>query len=213
MSSTTKEGNNGSSANNSKSETTTPDSAAAAPATTTTTPAAAVDASVDNEDHLYYHEPAIPSMSLSIFVFWILPVIFLAIFARFAVDTTPPPIRQSPGSNIPIKFDAMPGKGPTTKKKKKKVKRDATTASPETRGVRSFPGGPRIVRPSAPSAIPTTSTRPTWPTSYKKVGYNVYPDIVWTDRFSRRLFLLKHRTLDGLFFQPHELFWMPFTQT
>ncbi len=136
---------------------------------TATADGAPDSATVEEHQHCYYYEPAIPSMSLSVFVFWVLPVILIAIFARFAVDTTPPPIRLAPGTNIPIKFDAMPGKKPTSssknKKKKKKGKRtnvETLLGQPDDR--------PRIVRPTAPSAIPTTSTRPTWPTSYKKVG-------------------------------------------
>jgi tetratricopeptide (TPR) repeat protein len=45
-----------------------------------------------NEEALFEEVPK-PSMAISLFISWILPIVIIAIFSRFAVDIEPPPVK------------------------------------------------------------------------------------------------------------------------
>ncbi len=78
-----------------------------------------------------------PSMTVALFVTWILPILIIAVFSRFRVDTEPPRVKLN---NRPISIDttkfSSPRNPPTSKKnvagmmaKKKSQKKKANTKS------------------------------------------------------------------------------------
>lgn len=79
-----------------------------------------------------------PSMTVALFVTWILPILIIAVFSRFGVDTEPPRVKLN---NRPISIDttkfSSPRNPPTSKKnvpgmmaKKKKQKKEDTKSDP-----------------------------------------------------------------------------------
>lgn len=117
-----------------------------------------------------------PSMTLSLFLTWILPVLILALVSRFGVDTEPPSVKVDKGSSRPISVDF----NPNSKSNKNKAPTASPVATPyysknqnNNRGAASAPSTGQnkkqmmmMKKSSTPKSSPPTAAS-SHPTSYQ----------------------------------------------
>lgn len=100
------------------------------------------------DDGLVEEEKKSPSMTVSLFITWILPVLIIAIFSRFRIDTEPPRVKLN--NNRPISIDTT--KFSSTAKKSvagmmatKKKKKSNSKYVPATEPTASHPTSYRVL--------------------------------------------------------------------
>lgn len=99
-----------------------------------------------------------PSITISILVFWIIPVLLLAVASHYAIDTEAPPKPNVP-KNRPVSINMEEARRSANTPKKMMMERTGPTTAPSPTP-RSRSTTPR------PSALPSASS--SWPTSYKE---------------------------------------------
>jgi len=106
---------------------------------------------------------ATPSMTVSLFVTWIIPIIVIAIIARFGVDTEPPAVKVPPNSR-PINIDLQ-----NTNLKKKNTSGNSKVSSSNNKAKTMMSGSMMMTtgmnNNKAPS--PTPSPQSNHPTNYQ----------------------------------------------
>jgi hypothetical protein len=122
--------------------------------------------SMNNNDNITAQEILIhdvtspsPSLTVSLLVFWVLPVLFLAIVSHYVMDTTTPPkpiFRSDRQITIPLNTNNSPTSNSKKDKKNKNMMMHQKPASAPSRS--------SLVPKPAP--LPTAHSR--WPTSYRE---------------------------------------------
>lgn len=101
---------------------------------------------------------AAPSITVSLLLFWIIPVLVLAVASRYVIDAKTPPKPNVP-KNRPISINMGDAKTPS-KPRKMTMKSNGPATAPSPTPTKSRQNTPR------PSPLPSANSN--WPTSYRE---------------------------------------------
>ena len=113
-----------------------------------------------------------PTITMSLLVFWILPILILAIVSHFLIDASTPPKANIPKDNLnrPISVNFGDPRD-TTVKKKMMMMSSKKSQEPSVAPI-SSPGSAPSSRPgrsrSGPKPTPLPSAASNWPTAYRE---------------------------------------------
>ena len=128
--------------------------------------------------------PAAPRMTVALFVFWVVPVVLMAVASRFTIDTTPPPINMKTPRPVSLDLSKASKAAASVGARKKKQEQQqpkqrrshddqrtpASTRVPTNN--RKTPTKPDKPKHSVPTTTPTKDGYPsTYPTSYQGVSF------------------------------------------
>jgi hypothetical protein len=106
---------------------------------------------------------ASPSITVSLLVFWVLPVLFLAIASHYAMDTKTPPKPVFPPNrqvSVPLRKQVTPSSNNKLKGRTTDTDTDTDNDAPKKKRMMMQKSS------HAPSPLPTA--HPNWPTSYQE---------------------------------------------